>query len=117
MSGFILHANHFSTEIEICGRGAGSREASRRRRRVDQKNHSGDAQDEVREMTDRIRWSGARIENTGNGVVLRSCGAQRCGEKHAREENGNTHNPADDRWPIRLLHCLDDPHQESPLRT
>src|SRR5882724_2146144 len=68
-------------------------------------------------MTDRIRWRGVRIENTGNGVVLRSCGAQPCGEKHAREEKGNPRNSADDRWPIRRLHCLDDPHQASPLRT
>jgi len=28
MSGFILHANHFSIKIEISGRGAGSREAT-----------------------------------------------------------------------------------------
>src|SRR6202030_4712648 len=72
--------------------------------------------DEEREMTDRIRWRGVRIENAGNGVVLRSCGAQPCGEKHAREEKGNPRNSADDRWPIRFVHFLDDPHQASPLR-
>src|ERR1700690_355056 len=67
-------------------------------------------------MTDRIRWRGVRIENAGNGVVLRSCGAQPCGEKHAREEKRSTRSSADDRRPIRLSHCLDDPHQASPLR-
>src|SRR5882762_749752 len=81
------------------------------------KNQSGDAEDEEREMTDRIRWRGVRIENAGNGVVLRSCGAQPGGEEHAHEEKGNARSSADDRRPIRLLHCLDDPHQASPLRT
>jgi hypothetical protein len=28
MTRFILHANHFSIEIEVCGRGAGCREAT-----------------------------------------------------------------------------------------
>jgi hypothetical protein len=70
-----------------------------------------------RDMTDRIRWRGVQIENARNGVVLRVCGAQSCGEKYAREEKGNPRHSADDRRPIRLLHCLDDPHQASPLRT
>jgi hypothetical protein len=68
-------------------------------------------------MTDRIRWRGVRIENAGNGIALRSCGAQPCGEEYAREKKGNPRNPADDRWPIQRLHCLDDPNQASPLRT
>src|SRR5260370_24487635 len=80
------------------------------------KNQPGDAEDEQREMTDRIRRRGARIENAGNGVVLRSRSAQPHGEEHAREEKGNARRSADDRRPIRLLHSLDDPHQASPLR-
>jgi hypothetical protein len=80
------------------------------------KNQSGDAEDEEREMPDRIRWRGVRIENAGNGVVLRCCGAQPRGEEHARKENYNARSPADNRPPIRPLHYLDDPHQASPLR-
>src|SRR4029077_5987414 len=81
------------------------------------KNQSGDAEDEEREMTDRIRWRGVRIENAGNGVDLRSCGAQPRGGEDACEEKGNALSSSDDRWPIGPLHCLDDPHQVSPLRT
>src|SRR5260370_31592333 len=80
------------------------------------KNQPGDAEDEQREMTDRIRRRGARIGNACNGVVLRSRSAQPRGEEHAREEKGNARRSADDRRPIRLLHSLDDPHQASPLR-
>src|SRR5260370_560989 len=38
-------------------------------------------------------------------------------QRVTQKKNSNTQKTADDRLPIRLLHCLDDPQQASPLRT
>src|SRR5215471_4709588 len=48
----------------------------------DQKNQSSDAEDEVRQMTDRLRWCGMRFKDARNRVVLRSSHAQSCNEKN-----------------------------------